>query len=220
MPRKTNRTFETEREPFPTILRTLLQERNITQKELADNLGVTRQVISLYATGQSTPDIKTFNKMVKYFDVSAGYLLGTEETRTTNITIREICSYTGLSEKSVKWLNTSFSTTEEYCKINPNNIDYILNRVDFGEMKDELNTINALLERETGQNFITFLARYLMHDYKAEAGDFFKIETTDTGKQIKMDKGFIKFGLLQAIMSRAETLEVELREDRLEKELQ
>jgi len=99
MPRKAKPTYETEKEPFPSRLKDLIEERRITQQELADVLGVTRQAVSLYATGQSTPDIKALEKIANYFDVSADYLLGRMETRQPeNI---EIVKSLGLSDKSI-----------------------------------------------------------------------------------------------------------------------
>ena len=62
--------------PFPTALRTLMDERNTSQKDLADHLGKTRQAISLYCNGESAPDLEALVKIAHYFDTSTDYLLG------------------------------------------------------------------------------------------------------------------------------------------------
>lgn len=48
----------------------------IYQKELADSIGVSRQAITMWETGQRIPDTLTLEKLSDYFDVSIDYLLG------------------------------------------------------------------------------------------------------------------------------------------------
>lgn len=62
--------------PFPAALRTLMEERNTSQKDLADHLGKTRQAISLYCNGESAPDLEALVKIAQFFDTSTDYLLG------------------------------------------------------------------------------------------------------------------------------------------------
>lgn len=62
--------------PFPAALRTLMKERNTSQKDLAEYLGKTRQAISLYCNGESAPDLEALVKIAQLFDTSADYLLG------------------------------------------------------------------------------------------------------------------------------------------------
>lgn len=62
--------------PFPAALRTLMEERNTSQKDLAEYLGKTRQAISLYCNGESAPDLESLVKIAQYFDTSTDYLLG------------------------------------------------------------------------------------------------------------------------------------------------
>ena len=100
MPRKSKQTAETEKEPFPTALRRELEERSITQKELAEFLGIARQTVSLYCTGQSSPDINILRKIADCLGVSADYLLGKTNAKTTEMELRSVCDYTGLSEEA------------------------------------------------------------------------------------------------------------------------
>ena len=51
------------------------QKINITQEQLADKLGVTRQTISSWETGRSYPDIASIVKMSEIFNMSLDELL-------------------------------------------------------------------------------------------------------------------------------------------------
>lgn len=69
----------TEKSPFPRKLRRLMEKRGVTQKELAEAVGVTRQSISMYASGQTVPDIYTVQLIADYFHEKVGYLLSEED---------------------------------------------------------------------------------------------------------------------------------------------
>lgn len=59
----------------------LRKSRGISQEELADKIGVSRQAISKWESEQSTPDIDRIILMSDYFDVTTDYLLkGIEPT--------------------------------------------------------------------------------------------------------------------------------------------
>ena len=62
--------------PFPTALRTLMEERGETQENIAKAAGKTRQTISQYVNGISEPGYDVLIKIADYFDVSIDYLLG------------------------------------------------------------------------------------------------------------------------------------------------
>lgn len=50
--------------------------KEVTQAELADLVGMTKQAISQYEHDARNPDFGTFLFLCNYFDVSADYLLG------------------------------------------------------------------------------------------------------------------------------------------------
>lgn len=87
--------------PFPSALRNLMKERNTTQQELAEALGKTRQSISYYCDGSSSPDWETIANIAKYYSVSADWLLGLSDVRSPHADIKAVCDFTGLSEDSV-----------------------------------------------------------------------------------------------------------------------
>lgn len=76
MPRKRKEQSENYSKAFPSTLRKLMDEKKTTQNELADYLDKTRQAISYYCDGSSSPDWETIVKVANFFDVSTDYLLG------------------------------------------------------------------------------------------------------------------------------------------------
>lgn len=109
MARKSAPTCETEKKPFPTRLRKLMQENHVTQKTLGDAVGVRPQTISLYCTGQSLPDAEGITKICNFFDISADWILGLSNSRLIDTEIKGICYYTGLDDLSVQRLRQIYS---------------------------------------------------------------------------------------------------------------
>ena len=94
--------YETERKPFPSRLRQLMAETGTTQEELAEAVGVQRQTISKYASGQNTPDIEKFEKIADFFGVSFDYLLGRSDAKHREN--QSVVEEAGLSEEVVNKL--------------------------------------------------------------------------------------------------------------------
>ena len=69
-------SYQTEQAIFATRLREYMKLRRVNQEMLAAYVGVRRQTISLYTTGQSKPDVEILAKIAVYLEVSADYLLG------------------------------------------------------------------------------------------------------------------------------------------------
>lgn len=61
---------------FGSRLRQLRKEDNLTQKELADKLGLAFSTISMYERGIREPDFETTEAIADYFNVSMDFLLG------------------------------------------------------------------------------------------------------------------------------------------------
>lgn len=104
MPRKKAQTWETEQAEFPSRLSEIMKERKVSQETLAGALGVKRQTVSLYKTGQSSPNAEQLCKIAKFFNVSTDWLLGISEAKSLDGDIQQICTQTGISEDIVKWL--------------------------------------------------------------------------------------------------------------------
>ena len=63
-------------------LKFLRKEKGITQKQLADSLGVSLPAIVNYENAQRTPSSAVLTLLSQYFNVSKEYLLGESDERT------------------------------------------------------------------------------------------------------------------------------------------
>lgn len=59
-----------------TKIATLRKEKNITQKELAEQLGVTDKAVSKWERGLNYPDLSLFPELAKVLDTTIAELLG------------------------------------------------------------------------------------------------------------------------------------------------
>lgn len=109
-------------------INTVLAEKNIKQKDLASALGVTDNTISYYVSGKRMPNTEQIIKISKFLNVSSDYLLGLADEPSNNPEINDIKAYTGLTENSIRFLNSLFCDLKEYNS-------YISNG---GESKNEL----------------------------------------------------------------------------------
>ena len=99
MPRKQTPTFETENRTFPTRLRYAMELRGKNQTQLAKEIGVQRQTVSLYTTGQSSPDAERIILISKALDVSPNFLLGFTASPDVQPSAADEL---GLSEKAIE----------------------------------------------------------------------------------------------------------------------
>ena len=60
---------------FGDILRALLEERELSQKQLAEELKMLAPTLGRYIRNEREPDMETIKIIAKYFDVSTDYLL-------------------------------------------------------------------------------------------------------------------------------------------------
>lgn len=68
-------------EVFASRLKELREESELSQTELADQLGVSRGSISFYENKSRVPDIDVLQNLCKLFSVSSDYLLGLSDLR-------------------------------------------------------------------------------------------------------------------------------------------
>lgn len=78
---------------FGKKVKLLRKGRNLTQKQLADMLGVAVSAISSYESGIRYPSYDGLIRLARIFHVSTDYLLGLNNTRTVDIS--------GLDEKEI-----------------------------------------------------------------------------------------------------------------------
>lgn len=86
------------REPLPSRLRELMKENDVTHEQLGKAVGAGRGSIGQYANGDSAPKLETLTAIAKYFNVSTDYLLGLSGSRSVDISTREICTRTNLTD--------------------------------------------------------------------------------------------------------------------------
>lgn len=63
-------------------LKSLREEKRITQKQIGDLLKVSESSVGKYESDQRTPTPDAITKLADYFDVTADYLLGRTNYRT------------------------------------------------------------------------------------------------------------------------------------------
>lgn len=68
---------------FNENLKTAREKKNMTQKEVADSIGVAKSTYSLYESGNREPNVQTIKKIADTLNVSADDLLGLNEQPTT-----------------------------------------------------------------------------------------------------------------------------------------
>lgn len=124
-------------------------------KELIDNSGKTRQEIAKDLNCDTSTITKHYNGdrdittffLIKYanlFNVSADYILGLSDVKTTDIKLKSVCEFTGLSEDSIKALRNikkieymSFYFRWFNSKISINNVLEYIDKEDITKYKME-----------------------------------------------------------------------------------
>lgn len=66
---------------FRIVLKTLREEKELTQYQLADILGKSQSTIGMWESGKSYPDYLTLIELAKFFNVSVAYLTGETTTK-------------------------------------------------------------------------------------------------------------------------------------------
>ena len=91
------------------VLLALRTEKGLSQDELAEKLFVTRQAVSRWENGETTPNVETLKLLSKFFDVSINTLLGTPR--------QLICQCCGMPlEDATLSREPDGSFNEDYCK--------------------------------------------------------------------------------------------------------
>lgn len=69
---------------FDKILKLLRTEKNMSQQELADALGISKSAVNMYERGERQPNFEILESIADYFNVDIDYLLG-RTNKTTKI---------------------------------------------------------------------------------------------------------------------------------------
>ncbi len=125
-----------EKSPFNDIFRELTKGE--TQNETAAKIGVARQNISKWISGETAPDIITLGKIASAYNVSTDYLLGRSKSKDTEQTEKKaVCDYLGLSEDAIGYIQET--NTLWRCKIdNEAYLEKLFSTKTFREILNEL----------------------------------------------------------------------------------
>ncbi len=111
MPRK-KKQFDYN-DVFPTRLRFLIgKSDNTTQDILADAVGVTRQTVGNWCSGDSSPDAVCLKAIADYFDVSIDWMLRENAPQKVDANLSAVCNYTKLSEKAINAITSDLMLTD------------------------------------------------------------------------------------------------------------
>ena len=120
-----NKVTESTRKIIGRRINELLAINDVKQKELAAYLSISDNIVSYFVKGTRVPNTEQIIKIANFFNVSADYLLGLTDAKTTKDTdLRAIVDYTGLSEECIKEISPGISE-----KPYANECVYILNQL-------------------------------------------------------------------------------------------
>lgn len=145
---------------FADNLSDLVEEKKKSGKshnDIAEEIEVGSATLSDWMADNKTPTIDNLYKISKYFDVSADWLLGLTNHRTTSMDTRAVCEFTGLSQHSVQRL---FNTKNGAIPIHQKLIDAILSTGVVERAYDNLIDLVALrlqIHEVSNDNFTHFL---------------------------------------------------------------
>ena len=140
----------------------ILEEKNIKQKDLASALGITANTVSYFISGARTPNTEQIILIANFLNVSTDYLLGTAKAKTTDIELKQICEYTGLSDKATEKLHKLEDTNDHllsayaYPSKNPSG-ENLFRVILTGE---DLDKLNFLIEDDEFYNLLYFIREY------------------------------------------------------------
>lgn len=124
-----NRAKKAEPARFPEFQAAFVELMgDMTIKEFADKLGMSRATVGFYSAGQRIPDALGIKTIAERCGVSADWLLGLSKEKDLNGSIRQICEYTGLSKDAICTL-ISLKDTPSGCMSTI--ADYIIRHDDF-----------------------------------------------------------------------------------------
>ncbi len=74
-----------------TFLKTLRKEKNLTQEQLAEQLGVSNRTVSRWETGSNMPDISLLTEIAEFYDVSIPELIyGERKSENMREEVKEV----------------------------------------------------------------------------------------------------------------------------------
>lgn len=213
---------------FPSRIRELIKESGISQKDLAEDIGVTRQSLSLYINGQRTPDIEVLKRICGHFSISADWLLGLSEVKDFDIDVKAISENTGLSGDAIETLSgleelktikgkiakkdmQILATDLKLKSINSDLVDKIMDSSNEDGLYFKL-MFNKLIEADEFTRLFTDFAQYaldqtLLKDFEKWANDYLD---ENLNEELIDSQEIYGFGLSKGNKEHKETLKKSL----------
>ena len=125
MRKKVSKDYVSDVENFDKLpiyskrIRNYLNENGITAKELNQKAGfASPSVVPELIKGTRDLSLDAAKKLCSVMNVSLDYLTGLTDVRTIDVKIRDICKYTGLSEKAIRIITggETVDVVNEYSK--------------------------------------------------------------------------------------------------------
>lgn len=169
---------------FKDRLSELMENREINQRELADEIGISKQTISFYVHGKRLPDIDNFSLICDFFNVSADYMLGKTESKSKDMEVSTIHKKTGLSDEAIIILSKLQNKNSELLPLLSRIIEQESINMDLEDDKDLLD--------EEGFFFLSYEphASVLSNIYKSISFSKFEDKYYHTQFVVKPDVGF------------------------------
>lgn len=136
-------------------LASLRKENGLTQDEMAERLFVTRQAVSRWENGNTTPNIDTLKTISKEFSVSINALLGDSQEL--------VCQSCAMPMTQAEDLgtNTDGGANAEYCTHCFQNGGYTNNRTIDEMIESNLHSLDDF-NKQTGSNYTEDEARTIL----------------------------------------------------------
>ena len=123
---------------LPTRLSEIREEKKISQKELADQLGVTSAAIGQYERGERKPSLEILIGLAQNLNISIPYLLGISNEKRTAEQIKKEINKSNEIEKLILNNNIDFTKEEiKYILTNENIIQLLKLCIEFDEEENE-----------------------------------------------------------------------------------
>lgn len=191
------------------IIAELRLKNGMSQEDLAEKVFVTRQAVSRWETGETTPNPETLKLLSKLFDVSINTLLGSPR--------KLVCQCCGmpLEDDSLMGHDKDGAINEDYCKWCYADGTYTYSDMD--------NLIDVCVKHMAGENFTEEQARAYMknllpqldywknHEQLGDNGRFeqFKLQLIDEFNNLHIE-GMPKVEKLNALVGKYVNLEYPL----------
>ena len=155
-------------------LRSLRQQKNITQEALANHLGITPQSVGKWERGEGYPDITLLPKIAFYFDVTVDELLCVDQVRVEEAITKykrqaAIFQNNGENDNNLELWEKAYTEFPNNCDVIEQLMFAINRKAQYPCPKDEANRIIALgeelLTKSTNAMQREHAVQYLCYTY-------------------------------------------------------